>query len=230
MLGFELIALPAAFMYVNSLACAPKVDPDVDIIINSKPVHHDNSKTITELSQLFTSGQTVFDSQHAKVAGLHRSNIPRHYQLNFKITSDRKQSCIHLTDVTVTIDHSATIYIAKEYLDDRCLYNTVLKHELQHEKIDQQTLRRYKHNFYRAARAFAKENSSFGPFPADQLDAKKQELVDLLGQQLEPIEKEWWHELRRRQAKIDTPQEYKRLSDKCHNKKSFQKRQERYSD
>lgn len=230
MLGFEIMSLPTAIVLARTLSCDPQTKPDVDIHIKSKPVLHDNSKTINELSQLFTGGQSVFDRQHATVAGLHQSKIPRQYEMNFKIASDGEQSCIHLTDVTVTIHHEATIYIAKEYLDDRCLYNTVLKHELQHEKIDQQTIRSYKHDFYRATSKFSKANKAFGPFPAEDLENKKQELIEMLGKSLEPVEKEWWTELRRRQAKIDTPKEYKRLSDKCRNKKSYQKRQERYEE
>lgn len=213
MLGFELLSPTTALVLAQYVTCKNINNVDVDIVLRKDPITYNKEKTVSDLSEMASKSNS---KTYNNVVGLHSPVNNLQYHFDYNLRTHRKKTCLYLKEITVDLHHSTTIYLAKEEQEFPCSSNVTHKHEIQHHRINLQTARDFKHEFYRETKKFADEYASIGPFPEDEIAKYKEQLLELLKEHLRPTTQKWRRELHKRQSKIDTKEEYARLASLCH--------------
>lgn len=64
-------------------------------------------------------------------------------ELDYKHAPRMNAYCIYYKNVTITLDITPKIVIAKEVSEDSCMYSAVLKHEMKHVNADRKIVNKY---------------------------------------------------------------------------------------
>jgi hypothetical protein len=120
--------------------------------------------------------------------------------------------------VSLRLDFSFTrmdVYLSNQYPVGSCEYNVILGHENQHVAINTRTFEKYKRLMLQALR-----KTRTIPTPANPLSVRSmEEGRAIIGARVDhivmPLYDRFKRELVRENAKIDTPQSYRRLQAQC---------------
>ena len=121
--------------------------------------------------------------------------------------------CARVENVDVTIGYrNITIFIASEVPNGSCGYREIMLHEDKHVDANMQTLQEFVPQIEAELTEFVRENSVFrqanAEYATDLLHTKIQEII-------ERAIHEMTTENQARQLKIDSEEEYKRISQSC---------------
>lgn len=134
------------------------------------------------------------------------------YQLATLGLRDGRQ-CIWMTRIDARLgDAVMNVYVASEYAPDSCEYGVILNHENTHVRFNLETLRDWMPSVQAALTEAAKHKFPVifdGPPTNDDLDHY---LLDNTAAVFGLMNED----LRRRNASIDTPENYRRENAKCH--------------
>ncbi len=125
------------------------------------------------------------------------------------------QFCFWVHRIPVTLRYrSIEIYVAKEYDTRSCKYRVILDHEKDHVRTARTNLIRY------AAKVKAALTSLLIPTGRDPVvvaspEQAKREVEALARKLLKPVYQSMLAALRKAQAALDTPQEYRRMQKRC---------------
>lgn len=167
---------------------------------------------LDELRRLSRAGL----GDHAQTLGLYKAELHPSMSLDFAISQDGNSACIALRHVTLDVRFAERrIFIARELKRGSCRHDTTLAHEERHAQIDDTILARELPRLKQAVARAAAENGAAGPFAPAQLQVHR----DDIGERLQRIfrqEIDRIGELRRaEQGTIDTPDSYRRDSERC---------------
>lgn len=174
----------------------------------------DKTKTIDEITKITKLSQRgSANGQFNVLLGAAVSKIMIGYKAQVAYRDFGSQVCAKPENVEFTLQYvDNKIYISKEAARKRCTYNEVLAHEKRHVKVDQSQYRRSKAQISRYLRKLERqvkaENYSSTAAANAAIQAQLQKIAQTIQQNLV-------QENAALQAKIDTPQEYARLSSKC---------------
>lgn len=121
--------------------------------------------------------------------------------------------CGVATEVRVRIGfEDAVIYIAREVARDRCLYGEVYRHEERHVQVDRNLVDLFAPHIVAGLRTLI---ARIGVVRAPSADAAWALIRDRLGDAVKTDLEALEQEMHRRQAVIDLPEEYRRISTVC---------------
>lgn len=126
-----------------------------------------------------------------------------------------KQACIWYDSAAVTITLRPNIFIAKEYNVPGPCRDAIMAHELHHVDVDREMMNKYSYVIGEAVKKVVDETGGVGPFADDQIDARGKTLIDRVSQAVRNAEVPLREEMTARQAEVDSPAEYKRVSAIC---------------
>jgi hypothetical protein len=154
--------------------------------------------------------------EHMQTLGLYKAELHAEMGMEFTTAAARGSACIGLRTVTIDVRLAERrIYLARELPRGSCRYETTLAHERQHARIDDTILARELPALKAAIARAAAENAAVGPFPAAELQSHRADIGERL-QRAFRHEIDRVHALRRReQGAIDTPDAYRRESERC---------------
>lgn len=122
-------------------------------------------------------------------------------------------TCAQITKLTVTYGfHETTIYMPTELKSYTCGYSVVLNHEKKHVATDKKFLR---HAAPRIRRDLEKVVRKLGVIRSGSSGGAQQRLSTQLDKEVSAIGNRYAKERRKWHEKVDTPQEYKRISRSC---------------
>ena len=128
-----------------------------------------------------------------------------------RIGSDR--FCGQLSGVDARLGYDKLkVYIARKYRPGSCNYRSILDHENRHVSVFRNTLVKYAPRVERRLRRFA---ASLGPVVATSADQAAKILQQKLQRELKPLIREMDREMDFRNAKLDSPQNYRREQARC---------------
>ena len=104
------------------------------------------------------------------------------------------------------------VYIARKYRPGSCNYRSILDHENRHVSVFRNTLVKYAPRVERRLKRFA---ASLGPVVATSADQAAKILQQKLQRELKPLIREMDREMDFRNAKLDSPQNYRREQARC---------------
>jgi len=104
------------------------------------------------------------------------------------------------------------VYIARKYRPGSCNYRSILDHEKRHVSVFRNTLFKYAPRVERRLKRFA---ASLGPVVATSADQAAKILQQKLQRELKPLIREMDREMDFLNAKLDSPQNYRKEQARC---------------
>lgn len=126
-----------------------------------------------------------------------------------------KQACVWYDSATVTINLKPHIYIAKEFNVPGPCRDAIMAHELHHVDVDRDMMNKYSYVIGEAVKKVVDDTGGVGPYPDDQTAAQGQSLIDQITRVVREVEGPLREEMAARQAEVDSPAEYQRVSAIC---------------
>ena len=114
------------------------------------------------------------------------------------------------------IPSSLDVYIASEYSPTSCPYKAVLAHEKKHAEIARRHLDFYVQPIRSVLSSLAIPRPD-RPLDVETADAGEAKLKDTLQRLMAPIFEDMRTRVDEAQARVDTPQEYRRVRRQCKN-------------
>lgn len=196
----------------------PRVGPpSVSVGIDMGPVQGDHSKTIAQLTELGAepmSRQAALSGRQHVPLGLTSAQIKTAYELEGRtVTQGDGTVCTYLYRLTIQLSNASTmVYIAREIPSGTCINGEVTAHENKHVAVNNAVLRDYQS---RLADDVRTSLQNLGAIAVRSRAVAMQSLSDQVKGPVEAAVKRMDEERLRRQAQIDTPQEYDRVSRAC---------------
>lgn len=219
-------------MHVCSFVAEP---PSIEINVTTDDVDFDNQKDMDKLTELQAqmpssarynhspqdgdSHDTEPNWVHAKVGGMMAASLRMEHKVAFKQRIDRNtgKGCVWIDNVTVELKLDPTIYIANDFRDDACRHKEILEHEMQHLEVDRDITDKYSAQMSDALNLILSGPDDYktGLIPANDIERNQSVLSDNVEGALDVMFDKMAIERAERQAAIDTPEEYRRISGSC---------------
>ena len=178
-------------------------------------VRGDNSLSLAQLQQLPDTevSAALGGRQHVRLGATHvQFGYETSPQVRIKQTSDGVY-CAEMVNLDVRFRFSDTVvYIAREIPRSSCLYGEVQAHENRHVAVDSGLVAEWNYRVQEEVRAIA---ARIRPIQAYSTSGIAQQMTDQIQPQLNQLMQRIMQERDRRQAQIDTLQEYQRVSRVC---------------
>ena len=137
------------------------------------------------------------------VLGLTQSEVETAMNMRFRGYHQGNVTCLNVEQVEVRFGHSQLIvHIPREYVRGTCQYNTVLKHEMEHVRINREGVRKYarilKNELDRAVR-------KLNPKQVRTVEGGRASMKRTLEKTVRTVSKKFKKEIARQHAVIDKP-------------------------
>jgi hypothetical protein len=218
MFGFDPVTISAAYILAATGICAAPQPPVVHMeFIDTPPVQR-NDLSGHDLGSFHIS--TTFSHSRNEtftVGGLTLSDFSPVYLVDFDVMTNPALgiACLALKSVSITVKYAPTIYVASEFKEGSCRFQSTLQHEARHVNTDIITFNELLPVLRQAVQDAADKIGAVGPVKSENLIPERDNMMDQLKAALsakaEEIEKIRFN----RQQMIDTRQEYLRLSKMC---------------
>lgn len=209
--GFLLAAMPAA---AQSNACSgfPPAKLTLDAVL--APIQRDDGLTVAQLTRLpgRTPGPVTTGASH--VLGLTQARYGEQSQVSalFK-TMDDGTYCASASALTISFGFQQRIvHVAREIPANSCLYGEVLAHEMRHVAVDEALLTEM------LPQIRIRLDQVVGELAPVRSRSQSQAMAAVrrpLESAMRRIMQEFGRERDRRQAQVDTVEEYERVSRVC---------------
>jgi hypothetical protein len=196
-----------ATITIRTVPSSPKIDSTRSLLAIRAMAHNEDPGKFSSASHETPVGLTAaslrFDSS---------------YQITSRVSPRTGRVCAQISSFDLTFGFDNTIvYLARELPYGSCSYQTVMKHEYQHVQIDQNIVQFFGNRFHGLIDQAIKD---IGVVDA----ASATEAEDHIRSTIKAYMKDLSYNLAsmrtQEQGKIDTPEEYKRLSKSCNGKLS----------
>ena len=212
--------MPLSVAYAQQVVCEIPPDQQPGLRVNlevAQPVM-DYTKTREELKQFdinsispYGMGPTVHVNGLTRGAVGFETKAGLHWIKYEKID----QNCFWYANVEITIKLKPTVYLAREIQHDGCLYREVTNHEMKHVAIDVQLAKDYQVILQDEIERFIRQTPAIGPYPLVQKQQAQDWLTTRLDQTIKAVFARLNVERLKRQATIDTREEYERVAQLC---------------
>lgn len=190
----------------------------IEVLANQPNIDHQRSRL--ELKQFDIATISPFGSErNVHVNGLMRGaiTVETNMAIAWQHSAMGEDNCFWYDHISVNLKLMPVIYIAREIIKDTCLYNEVLRHEYKHYDVDYTTAKDYQLIFQHELERFIRQTGVIGPYPINSREQAKTELSTRLERTIHAINNRLKAERLKRQALIDTREEYERVARACAN-------------
>jgi len=224
MLSFSAVAAlfqksAAGFIAAGLVICPVKPPPQVHVYFAAEKTVYNTSYSGTQLAQGLTTPSGTSFASHAgggkegeeekTLDGVTMRQLGHHLRIGFNTWSDKDgKACIYFEDANFTITYQATVFIAKEVLEDQCYADVVRAHENHHIIIDLDTVREHIPEIKTRLLQHIRNTGyqGVGPVKAEEIPAKRTEMRKQLAAAARPLVHSLRLSVEQRQHKIDTPE------------------------
>lgn len=151
------------------------------------------------------------------VNGLMRGAIVLESQMSLAWQRSRDESvnCSWYESVVLHMKLNPTIFVAREIPANSCLYREVLNHEYRHYQTDFNITREYQVILQNELQRFVTQAGVIGPYSKAQQESIKNDMAGRLEKTIQAVNDRMKAERIKRQALIDTRDEYERVMSAC---------------
>ena len=185
-------------------------------------INHD--KTRDALRDFSVSTKSPYgENNSTHVNGLMRGPVELKTNMTIAWQSDgqHQQNCFWYRTINLTLRLKPTIYVAKEIPEGTCYYNAIIEHEMKHVEVDRGLIRDYQNILYDKVEDFVQQNGTIDHSPVGNEEIAQKKLMKNMENVVRDIHGHMRDERIDRQAKIDTLQEYNRVSEQCESEDFF---------
>lgn len=191
-------------------ACGVASTPVITVVLDATAPVQDHSRSIAALSR-FPAARSKDTASYDHALGLTDTSIKTDANVEVLIVPETTSIyCATLTKAMVTIIWRTKVYLASEIPPQSCTGKTALAHEMKHVAVDREMRNLIVPRIKRALTAAAR--SGYSATNADRSqELLRQHLSAAITQALNAFQAQ----LRARQLRIDTPEEYDSLGKIC---------------
>ena len=209
----------------TTVTCPVQEPTKINIVPRTAKVKYDYRQSLKKIQNysLDTVDPYGFHGQTI-TQGFMKGQIELRHKIQFgQVKSPRfGYGCVWYKEITVEIDISPTIVIAKELYRDTCMRKAILGHELKHVRVDREMVNKYAKSMgNKLMKALKSRGFSAGPFDVERMPEITRKMQTVVKQILELEYKKMGIERQERQGDVDSLEEYNEVDDKC---PSFQKK------
>ncbi len=136
--------------------------------------------------------------------------------LDYKQAQRMNAFCLWYDKVTIELNITPKIVIAKEVKEDRCMYKAVLNHEMKHVNADRKIVNKYAKTIGKKVFDGLQQRGFIaGPIPPENTQAVSDRMKKTVSQLIEFEYKKLEIERAEAQQAIDSLEEYKRVQATC---------------
>ncbi|MGR0183591.1 hypothetical protein [Azospirillum aestuarii] len=214
-LGFSAPAAAQTATAQGGVAACPDFAPArVVLDLQIAPLRTDYSQSIRQLAQKPGRRPIAGRTANSHTLGLAAIQYNQQWQAGVMTASlGQGRYCGAAQTLTVTFGYDErTVYVARELPQGSCIHGEVLAHEMNHVTVDEQLLREYVPVLKRRLEdVVGRARPAQGRSERQVMAAIEQPIKAAMRQLME----EFGRERNARQARIDTPAEYERISRSC---------------
>ncbi len=208
-LGCQLVAPIAE----AALCPSPRKAPKIRVSIEPGEVTWDHSLDEAEIKAVTDEERGYVTGPWHRPIGLTTSEFGAHYSTSFSIGKATGGYCAYLAEAEVTVGYAqTTVYINRDYPEGSCQYQVVYEHELEHVRVNHETLKAYKPKIIKALKRMIR--SKGGIFVHRKEEARSAYLL-AIRRSLNPVLDQIVAERDRGNGKLDTRDNYAREHAKC---------------
>lgn len=197
--------------YAQALKQCPSADPDVNFSTATSGTQYVRTRSSQDLTRMHGNpyGNTM-------VGGLGGGELGFQTQARYEILTQGGAACLRLKRVDVLFYARPKIHIASNFSRASCEYGAVMGHEKKHVAELLKFHREYAPRARRELDRILKSIPvSMGPMPRATADKAQDVMQSRIAAGLAAYNKKLTPLLEQRQGKIDTPDEYARVSAQC---------------
>jgi TPR repeat protein len=182
---------------------------DVSIDIPPATLHH--TLSIAEL------GELSFHGPRKRVLGLAKIDLQLGWNVEFAAKPCGDRYCLWVKRADLALRYKThDIYVAREYDPDTCAYQVVLEHEKEHVRVTRAILENYGPTLESLLTSPLVPTGA-RPTVVDRPGEVEAEVRALMAELVHPVYEEMIARLGEAQAKLDSPEEYRRTFQLCRN-------------
>ena len=196
-----------------ALCPSPRSKPQIRVSVEPGDVTWDHSLSEAEIKAVTDEQRGYVTGSWHRPIGLTTSEFGAHYSTSFSIRKTTGGYCAYLAEAKVTVGYEhTTVYINRDYPEGSCQYRVVYEHELEHVRVNHDTLKAYKPKIIKALKRMIR--SKGGIFVHRKEEARSAYLL-AIKRSLEPVLDQMVAEQNRGNGKLDTRDNYAREHAKC---------------
>ncbi|HYD19152.1 MAG TPA: hypothetical protein VEF76_11795 [Patescibacteria group bacterium] len=215
-------ALSSLMLLTANPACMAQAPFDVDIRLAKRDAAYNTDYTSQQLtaqygadpdSTLSTDGQWMVSGVTVVSAG----GLAGQTLISFNTMTNYKNdtTCITVDKVEYEVQYAPKIFIASDYKNMGCRYSATLMHEKRHVQTDERTFTDFFPEIAKSIRHSVERIGAQGPFPKAMVPDAQKQVMARINADLQPVFQRMVEIRRKRQAEIDTEQNYLRDTALC---------------
>lgn len=207
-------SLPSRPAAAQSGGCPAAGRPDLQIDGQLVPLRRDFDKTLTQLQAMPGRSAGPHGAENGQVLGLAHSTFGERWQMGARYQAlPGGAVCAALSRLTVTFGfQERVVYVARELPKASCIHREVLAHEMKHVAVDEALLREFMPTLKRRLEAVVARQGVTRARSQEQAMTALRQPIDAA---VKELMREFTREREKRQAKVDTIEEYRRVSKSC---------------
>ena len=218
MYGFDL-TLMAGFLVLagNTVQCTVPAPPQIIVNPVSAPVQYEYGLSREQLGSFKSSTVNPYaPGTDTATGGLRHDRPVVKTSVHWKTMTypDQNVSCLWYDKIEIAIELQPKIYVAKENNNPICR-NAILDHEHRHVAVDRAVINRYAANIGKAVKTAVDSIGAMGPYNAHEMEDVRQNLVHHIESTVDAQQMMLHQEMKREQTKVDSLEEYERVSKIC---------------
>jgi len=197
--------------------CQFSKPPAIKVDMKTEPIRYDFSVPAATLNQRQTDGVSPYSHGTEYVSGGMREDKPEvRTEMSWNIRYEQRSNigCMVFDDITVTIKLSPKIFVAREFNQGQCR-EEILGHEKKHIEVDRKVMNRYAVSIGNQLQKIVSQMGPVGPFNMKDLEKMKEQASRVVEDAINAQTRQMDAEMRIEQAKVDTLEEYQRVSSFC---------------
>lgn len=198
--------------------CIPDNPPEINIIPTTQDVKFEYNRNSNQLGQFDIAHSPYKPGTKTIVKGLHSGKIKFRSELKVESKANSKTGimCMYYKSITVRFHIDPTIYITNAHKPGTCEHAAIQEHELKHLMVDREVVNEFSNYIGQALHQDLNANGYiWGPFPSVEAQDTFAEMKQVLNDIVKPLIDDISAERQKRQAAIDTIEEYERVSNQC---------------
>lgn len=209
-----LLMLPSHTAVAADKCYVPKA-PTIKITPISEDIQYDFSLSTEQLNQKRSANGIAVDAD-STTGGLRHDQPEMRMAVKWGYNQYPDDTfCGWYDEVEVTITLRPTIFIAKDFNKKGCR-EAILEHERQHVEVDRRVMNKYVHDIGNAIQKSVDRVGAIGPYHKSDLERIQKKMIRRVEDAVASEELMLNKAMEEQQAIVDTPEEYKRVSQICH--------------
>jgi len=223
LIGLDYLVAGYFHLAAADIQCKLKKAPQIHVSASDTKVRYDHTKNQGQLDKLGTDTVSPYGKEvTTHVGGLMSGEVS--VAQNIRILTETFPSlnagCLYIDSMNVEIHIDPTIYIAKEFPKDGCMYKAVMEHEKKHIKADRMIINKYTTIIIKGLdAALRKAGYSYGPYSTGQLPVRQKAIQEFTQTIVRDYSAKMSAERKKMQQEIDSLEEYERVNNSCRGKK-----------